>query len=576
MAISIDYMTACEKIYLGICFVPPSNAPGSSIFGFSEFVAGLALLAVICTVTDIRYRFRVEVAPLPLFQLTYALIGIIGIGTLLTEVWLSERWLVPLSLISHSMWQALLGFFFLALAMTWIFYAFIIPPIFSEKNYRKFAQTLYRIILKGSDAELPAIADELSRSAERLVTLCRPVQGSQEEEPKKHKPDVSDYAFDMLLLLGNRKLCRHLIASSPRTAIVFFDAVTANEKYNIPMGQFAQNITTEAILNEDSVLYHEDEGYRSGLIGYLKPFSQAIYGNYVLVESLAGGSPLDVHYEVVRVWKPSQLKAYSGAVLHTLKGYLLSGSWGVHSYALYRALKNIESSCLDVYKLNEIPVDYYSSDIYKRLQVAVDFVRNAIDLIQEQQEVPETTLRVREKTNHKDFYDHIAALMFEMIFFVSSVKGPPDKAWFIHYSAVWGQFFSFSRGKAWDIVQFKLCRLLYEEVRRLEEMPNYKSSAILGFCLNVLGLQVRKRKGFERRSFPLSKVILRWTQKNYLKLKTAQPDVAESCLIGSLSFDEQNRRLVKTYAKGLNLEAPKEYLDLESPDVSPPGPRTSS
>ncbi len=34
--------------------------------------------------------------------------------------------------------------------------------------------------------------------------------------------------------------------------------------------------------------------------------------------------------------------------------------------------------------------------------------------------------------------------------------------------------------------------------------------------------------------------------------------------IGSISFYEENTRLVKTYAKGLWLEAPKEYLELSS------------
>ena len=133
---------ACEKYYLGICFVTPSGGLESSIFGFAEFIPALALLVIVYTITDIRYRFRTAVAPAPLFQLTYYLIGIIGFGTLLTDIWLTERWLVPKSLISQSVWQGMFGAFFLLLAMTWIYYALIKPPIFCEKNYRKFAQEL--------------------------------------------------------------------------------------------------------------------------------------------------------------------------------------------------------------------------------------------------------------------------------------------------------------------------------------------------------------------------------------------------------------------------------------------------
>ena len=145
----------------------------SSIFGFAEFISALALLVIVYTVTDIRYRFRLAVAPAPLFRLTYYLIGMIGFGTLLTDIWLRERWLVPESLISQSMWQGIFGAFFLLLAMTWIYYGFINPPIFCDGNHRKFAQELYSLIVRGSDAELPVIANELARSANTPVKLCR-------------------------------------------------------------------------------------------------------------------------------------------------------------------------------------------------------------------------------------------------------------------------------------------------------------------------------------------------------------------------------------------------------------------
>jgi hypothetical protein len=234
----------CEKLYFEICLVRPSGGLESSIFGFAEFISALALLVIVYTVTDIRYRFRLAVAPAPLSRLTYylILIGIIGFGTLLTDIWLRERWLVPASLMSRSMWQGMFGAFFLLLAMTWIYYAFINAPIFSVKNYRKFAQELYRIIVQGSDIELPVIANELARSAKALVALCREHpprwghDGDDKEEEKKNKPDVGNYARDVLLMIGNRKLCRHVIASSPVTARAFFDAMTSNNKYDLPIG----------------------------------------------------------------------------------------------------------------------------------------------------------------------------------------------------------------------------------------------------------------------------------------------------------------------------------------------------
>jgi hypothetical protein len=79
-----------------------------------------------------------------------------------------------------------------------------------------------------------------------------------------------------------------------------------------------------------------------------------------------------------------------------------------------------------------------------------------------------------------------------------------------------------------------------------------------------MGLKIREKKGYGSDYYLLHKVVLAWTSNNYLRLKNIQPEVAESCLIGSISFDEQGNRLVKTYRKGLELEAPKEYLELSS------------
>src|SRR2546428_650215 len=140
----LELSLACEKTYLGICFVTPSSGSQASIFGFTEFISALALLVIVYTVTDIRYRFRVAVAPLPLFRLPFYLSEIMGLGPLRRGFGLEKRGPVRASLISQSVWKGILGFFFLSLVMTGMYSALITPPIFSEKNYQKFARELYR------------------------------------------------------------------------------------------------------------------------------------------------------------------------------------------------------------------------------------------------------------------------------------------------------------------------------------------------------------------------------------------------------------------------------------------------
>ena len=50
-------------------------------FGFSEFLAGLALMVLAWTIGDIRYRFRVRSAPLPLQGVTYTVVAAVGVLT---------------------------------------------------------------------------------------------------------------------------------------------------------------------------------------------------------------------------------------------------------------------------------------------------------------------------------------------------------------------------------------------------------------------------------------------------------------------------------------------------------------
>jgi hypothetical protein len=370
----------------------------------------------------------------------------------------------------------------------------------------------------------------------------------------------------MLLLIGNRKFCKHVIANSPVTAIKFFQYL-ANHPNASGIRQFSINISTEALLNEESVLYLEDDGFQSGLLGYIKPFSSSVYGNYKLVESLSRdfSSPLNLHYKTYWSWNANQFEAFSRALQTTINGYLQEKNFHIHSYAIYQAFDIVKSSIRDVYKLNDLPDNYYDTDIMRRFEVAIRFVTQVIDGISKQAIESQMFYPVPKDRGNRDLNDHIATLMFDIILEASSIKTSGDLCWSIHYNIVWGRFFGFGeRSKARKIIQFKLRRLLYDEIMRLDEFPNFKSSRILGFCLNVMGFFPQKGASLGSDYYPLHKVIIEWTRKNYERLVVIQPFVAESCLLGSITYDKDNHRLVKTYIRGLRLEEPKEFLELET------------
>ena len=367
---------AAEACYWLVCFVPIAPSTASKIFGFSEFLASVALFVVVYTIADVRYKFRIAVAPCQLYAITFALIGVIGFQTLLTEIWIAENWWVPKTrLLTRSTWQGIFGILFLCTFLTWIYYAFIRPPIFGRNNAFRFAQELYRYILRGNDDELKVVANELARSAKSLVKYCRrlPARGSTDANQNQQAPRkliAENYAHDIFLLIADRNFCKQIISASPVTAQALFEEIASANKFNIPIGQFARNVSSEAIAQKESILYVETDGYTSGLMGYLKPVSKAIYSNFELVESLAaqGISPLDIYFEEQYSWDAKQWDAYCRATLLTFRGYLTSGRGATHSYAIVRALHSIETSFRDVYELNEA-TQTSGNDAYSRLDM---------------------------------------------------------------------------------------------------------------------------------------------------------------------------------------------------------------
>lgn len=553
----------CEYEFLHICFHKPQGEY-SPIFSFSEFISALALLVIVYTISSPRYKFRAAISSFNLYKETYILVGIIGLSTLLTDIWTIEQWLVPESFITHSILQAIFAFFFLALILQWVYGSYISPPVFGKHNAEKYFRELYKSVINSDKSNLPMIAEELSRSSSSVINFAN----SYKQINDQNSPEY--YAYNTVLLLGNKKLCRQIMATCPTTAIEYFYDMSDSQQLNAPVENFCKNISAEAITNNDSILYHEDDGYTSGLTGYSKPFSRALYGDYNLLSMLhrKHGSTLDIPYEYLKIWKADQYTIYARLALLTLKSFMELEYKSNQSKVIEASMRIIKDSSQFVFTHDTIKKDYYYSDDYQKLNNSVDYFESAVNVIEENGGIALYSLRLKDSNYYfqGDLYDHIAHSMFEIIFTASTLKGKKGRLWDIHYSTVWSKFFNHMDNESWKIVRFKLRRALYDEIMRLNEYPNYKSSRVLGFCLYVMGLTVGEKDDYGSNCYPLRKAVINWTKKNFLKLYKNNHLIAESCLIGSLGFDKDNNRLYKTYNRGLRLEEPKEYLDLEQPE----------
>jgi len=548
-----------------------ANAP--EIFGFSEFLASLALMVLVWTIADIRYRFRVMTTPLPLQNITFGVIATVGLLTLLTDLWRAEQWFVPAgNLLTPAIWQALLGGVFLLTFLSWTWFAFIRPPIYSKLNSMRYARTLYRFILKGDPKELSVIADELTYSIKALVLYAiengnLKYSNLHKDEGKKEKeaPKVMAIANEIMLLIADKRFCRAIVDSSPGTVLTLFREVDETKKYGIPIGIFSKNIVNEAFRNKNSFVYYETEGYKSGLIGYQKPLIQAMFSNYKMVEDI--GTLFDL--DICENWDSDQWKAYCQVVLKTFHNYT-DNDFRNHSIVLCRALKNIEYSVVDLYKINGLSNAAWDNDIHQKLRVVIEFIKEAIDILEKKGVPRHVKLRIRQNNSgFKTFYDHIANMISEIIFRASAVQTPLDLCWSVQHNSVWGELFSFNNTNepARKIVTFKVRRIVYNEIIDMKRCPNFKGAKILGFCLNVMGIKVSENN-YDKDSKALQKVVLSWVKKNYAWLHNYNPRVAEDCLVDGLTYDSVSFRLIKTYPiEGLRRKTECIYFQVDHPEV---------
>lgn len=542
--------------------IEPIERVNPPIFGFAEYLATLAILTVIYTFGDAVYKFRARLTIIPLDILGFVALVVIGVTTLSIDYLVSSFGLWPESFPSPAFWQTLLGFAFFSLISSWIFVSFIKPPKFSRFTFKKYHSELYNRIVKGSDAELEMLASEIGRSAENIVFYAKKERGQNTDQN-----DIGIYANEILLMIANAKFCRKIIQCSPNTAIIFFSEVSVQEKYHIPIDTFAMNISKEAIMNKDSLLYHEDDGFHCGLIGYVKPFSGALYGDYKFLSSLGHQTPLDINYKVMRGWDADHLEAYCRATLTAFQSYLDHGSWGNIPAPLHRAFGVIQEACSNLYEVNEIP-NPGNDDRLKQLDVVVDFIRDATEAVDRSKNIPKKIhRRLGEHRSPDDPLDLIALMMFEVVVHASSVTRSDFTGWNVQHNRVWSDFSwlaSHSPKVGKQLIR-KFTRLVYEEIKYIEKFPNYKSSRIIGFCLNVMGFNAKRKTGLDVQFFPLQRLLLKQVKKHFLKVRQKfPPEVTDAILVGTLSYDARGKRLIKTYIKGLNKKAPKEYFSLVS------------
>jgi hypothetical protein len=549
-------------------FLEPAIPDNGNYFGFAQFLSTLALLVVVFNVSDYRYKYRLSVLRHDIRAISIAISICVAIGLLITDVWFNNHLKILHFLNNYSNITIFLAAIFLTLVVYIVCACFLFPTRFRSTNALSFFQSTTYYIHQGNKERLQAVGEELRPAVAdifRYASLVK-IQGNHASQKK-----VEACAHDLLLALADPRFCSVIVDRVPGLALQCFEAAKIYQ--TAAFGLFARNIGTEFIMNTESSFYQEESGYNSGYFGYARPITKIVFGSYELIEQCAANflSPFDLNHQIIEELSYRQLQGFTRGALAFFDDYLRQTGGRSHSYTLERILSLLESCIRTLYKLDNSvrpEFNFTLSEEYKKLRAVMNFVTVYIDMLSKFEIKPRS--KKPNKEEFYDTYDGISNLIYEIMLSSAYVSTPEAVSWYIQHNGVWREIFSFNNSAAMKAVRFKVRRLLFDQLKELDRFPNFVGGHILGFCLNVLGLDAGRRdRTHLREEYPLRVCAIKWSKKNYTRLLENHPEVAKVCLQGSISYRADPPRLVKTYSNATKKTRPIVELALDKFDTTP-------
>ena len=501
-------------------------------------------------------------APVNVRKIAFVGSFLIGILILTVDFWFHNEMPIPRSWNHFNQIKLVISLLFVSGVFAVVYVAFNKPAKFRRSNAARYVSYVFELLAEADKQHMAILAKEMGytlpeifkfaskvkrgKEAETLVAINEPDNKAVKTTYKIRAKQKRAYeaANDLLLAMGDPRFCAVVASQTPWFAVDYFNCRKFYKSSELPNTPFAVNIGGAFLRDKESVIFQETEGFSTGLIGYVKPISSCLFLYDADLESY-GDHPLDIKYYELDNFDGEKAEAFVRLALIFAKSYFEKTQGKRHSYVWSRSLSTIQSLSNSVYKIEKMEDNYWRSSEYGNFRAAVDYLKGIISIFDECGVQPVNAGHPAIGSNCP--YDRVAELFFELIFDASSISGPEFKTWSIQHNALWSEVFRSQGGEAIKIIRRKICRILYNEIRRMDEWGNFKGGRVLGYCLNILGIKLRDKKGYRSEFYPLQKAVLDWTVNNYARLLEEHPNVAKVCLHGKISYDEETNSLTETY-----------------------------
>ena len=544
-------MFGCEQPLVQICLEASNYTTSGRLFGIAEYLSACAILLLVLSVSDYRYRLRLSLAGFGGQRGLFVAGVAIGIALMLVEFWFLKGMPVPAGMNDLALIQLVLGVAFLSVVLYCCWAVFVQPPVFSARSAARWASVLYGSIGVGDQEKLAVLAAQLELSIKPIFDVA----GRRTPQSTDKSPETT--AWLCIQLMGDPRMVRALVRSAPWTVEEIFYQFKGRNLRNLPAENLATSIGTELITAKESPLRWEVTGY-TGYFKDFQPIGTAVFGDSELVEELSyAWGPLAVVGHFTWHMDPEQLENYAEATLIFSRDLIRGRRW--ESRVLSHALDNLSKAGITIGDINGRDGSIYDDPAVRKFRTVIDLLSQLLQLMDK----AEYKYRGYWREDNDTIPARVAGAIVELIEFSTSVKAPKDTAWFIHHNSLWGDIWSFHDGPIHRLVQRMVRREIYLKIKEMDRYANFQSARLLGYTLTIMG--VSGDRYYKKQFHPLKAFAVGYAKQNYLTLRRDYPNVAKAVLIGSITFDEETGELVKTYAEGVSTKAPEERLKLNPP-----------
>ncbi|WP_155400413.1 hypothetical protein [Vibrio campbellii] len=595
--ILMEMIVKCTSDFLSICWVS-ANSNIEPFFGFSDFMSALALIFVMYTVTDYRYKIKVNIYKVNLQLIAYLSMILVGLGLLIGEVWTSSSLPVPKWFPSYSFWQATLSLYFVSIVFWWVKIAFIGKSSYTIRNHIKVLKE-YKSMLTGRDENLKSIAiNELEDIVQDIILstdsrviiddksirtkafkiqqkILKPLNSlgmirflgkafniiikvnnsSMDKYIKKHQ-EKRESSFEIIRLLSNNENSILLSESSSALLNNIMNALSslqAYERHVVP--KFFKQLSNALIENSHSHLHSSNHPIYLPIEIDTNSVHFMVYSNHKMIESfsLAGSSPFDIDLSTRKGMSVDSYRRFCESVVYSFLSRQSDKdfdfkipSFLIHSHTtiklhLYNRANNSQLESFE---------DIFSSDFYNHLLITANLV-NGLCSLSRLDRRPRIIDVKRLNEKNDELFNFMSKVCYDYMLVALSIDSKKEGAIHLQHSCITLDTLRAPNDNqvinSFELISRLVQRKLYYKVRQLTKGYDRDGILIAKFFLDIC-LQSQDRhhlSGLNGNFVALGKSVVIWYKNNFSNIWENNPELAKRLIPDEFEYDPDTKVIYK-------------------------------